>query len=127
MIVILFSDYGFMQELPNMLCIVFPVLIAYCSLSMGNRYNIGKSQDEEMTKKYQKRYTVSCLMAFPTLFTSMMLNFTFFMEWLPGIAIIIITLISYCFAFACMFSQISALKNTELSEENVRKVEKLFG
>jgi hypothetical protein len=94
---------------------------------MGNGYNMGKSQDEELTKKYQKRYTVSCLIAFPTMFISMMLNITFFMERLQGIPIIIITILSYCFAFACMFSQISALKNTDLSEENVRKVEKLFG
>lgn len=124
--VTLLSDYRFSRELPTLLCIVLPMLITYCSLTMGSGYHMGKSQDEELTGKYKRQYTVSSLMAFPVLFISCMFNITFFWELLQGTAIIIITTISYCFAFACLHSQITALKHTELSEENVSRAEKLF-
>ena len=126
MITILFSEYQFYQELPTMFCNVIPLNIAYCSLCMGNGYYIGKSKDEEMTKKYQNRYVVSFLLATPTMFATFFFNISFFKERLQGTAMIIITILSYIFAIACMYIQSSVLKHTELSEENLRKVEKLF-
>ncbi len=124
-VAILLSDYRFSQELPTMLCIVIPVLMAYCLLNMGNGYNMGRSSDERLTKKYKRWYTISCLMAFPTIIFSFMLKITSIWELLSGMVIIIMTLISYCLVFVGIFFQISVLKNTELSEENVKRVEKL--
>ena len=124
---VLLTDYRFSQELPMMVSYVFPIFIAYGALMMGNGYHMGKTPDEEITKKYQKRYSASSIMAILTMVTSMLLSFSFIREWLPGMAEVIITIISYCFAFAGLCLQISVLKHTEISEENVRKYEKFFG
>jgi hypothetical protein len=126
MITILLSDYQFTQELPTMLCNVIPVFIAYCSLCMGNGYYLGKSPDEAMTKRYQNRYAVSIIMSIPTMLIALLFDLSFFQDWMHGIVLIVVTVLSYVFAVTCMCSQISVIRHTELSEENIRKIEKLF-
>lgn len=123
----LLTDYSISKEFPTMVSYVFPIFIAYSAFIMGNGYHMGKTSDEQMTKKYQKRYSKSALMAPLTMMISLLLSISFIREWLPGIAVIIITIISYCFAITCVCLQVSVLRHTELSDENVRKYEKFFG
>lgn len=126
-VAILLTDYRFSQELPTLICNVMPVLIAYCSLCMGNGYNLGKSQNEVLTKRYQNQYAVSIFLAIPTMLIAFFFDISVFDVWIQGPFMIIITLLAYIFAISCMCSQLAVLKHTELSEENIRKVEKLFG
>lgn len=114
------------QELSIMVCYVLPVLIGCSSLNMGNNYIWGRGRNKSLDKKYKRRHVYAILLGVVPMVNAVIRYIIYPQEYLQGIWLVVVTLIAYLLAFLCVLLQVSVLRYTEISEENVRKVEKLF-
>jgi hypothetical protein len=121
------SGYPITGQLQALFTDLIPIFVITSSMVMGAGYNLGKSRDKELSKRYQSRHsTCILLMVFP-LMKIMLLNilefrYAIFSDMLK----IIMVMISYLCTFAFLYVSISIFWHTELSPENEVKVEKLF-
>ncbi len=118
--------YLFSQEISVMFFYVIPALLSYSSINVGTYYYWETCKDKNVAKKRKIRYVFSMIISV-ALMINAYIPLTFHpKEYLQGIWLTSVTLLAYFLALICLLLQISILWNTEISEENVRKVEKLF-
>lgn len=118
---VLLSDYRYEDELRYFICRVIPFLITYSSFGLNQAFNPLTFQDPWLRRNRYK-YVLSLILGFTSLFFTMLgISETLNVLWYT-----IFTVIAYIGAGLVLYWQIMIFKNTDLSFENIRKVEKLF-
>ena len=119
-IMVLFSEYHYVDELVDLFCEVLPLLITYTSFSINSAYNPLNFQDPWF-HRHKKMYIISLVLSYTTIFIALGLT-----DLLNGLWYVIYTAVAYIGASSVLYWQIKIIQNTDLSFENIRKVEKIF-
>jgi hypothetical protein len=116
----------FSDEVSIMVCYVIPAIIGCSSINIGGYYNWGRGRSKIIYEKCKKRNVYAILLTVVLMVNPAIRHIIYPEEYLQGIWLFVVTLLAYFLALLCLLLQLSILRHTEISEENVRKVEKLF-
>ncbi len=121
-IIVPISEYRYRDEFRRMFCQYLPFLITFTSLSMNTGYNIitGKNNPWMHANRYRYWFSMG-LMVIPILFATSSADLFIKGSWFIGV-----TIASYLCTFIILGWQISICRHTDMSYENIKKVEKLF-
>lgn len=129
LVVLVFSfhqSHRFYQEISVMISYVIPALLSYSSINIGNYYYWEKCKDRNIAKKCKYRFVFSMIISVVLMLNAYIPLVFHPEEYLRGMWLAIVTLLAYFFALLCLLLQLWILRHTEISEENIRKVEKLI-
>ncbi len=126
LLVTLHQDSNFAQEILVMLCYYIPVIIGCSSINIGSNYNWGRGRNKSIDEKYKRRNVYAILLVIVPMVNAVIRYIIYPEVKLQGIWLVVVTMLSYFLVLSSLLLQLSILRYTEISEENVRKVEKVF-
>lgn len=128
LVICLQQSHRLSQELSIMVCHVIPVFLCCCSISIGSHYYWGRGTNKSIYKKCKRKnvYAILLMVVLVLNAVTRQMFFDYPKQYLHGIWLAVVTLLAYLLALICLLLELSILRYTEISEENIRKFEKVF-
>lgn len=120
-ITVLLGDYHYLEAQKHFFTMAIPILVFYTAYSLNNSYNSMKYEDPWLSK-HRLGYIFSFFLSLILIFIAISGIATTF----SAFGFLMFTLIFYLVTSLVLYWQIKVMKNTDLSYENIRKVDKLF-